>query len=190
MVEAIIDFCRENGVYGLMLLAFADSFVSPIMPDIIMVPLCLAEPDKAIFYSFLATISSVAGGFIGYSLGARLGPVCIVRFIPPHHWETIRNLVEKHGAWAVFWGAIMPIPYKFVSISAGVLGLNRNLFLIVTIIGRSKRFLLEGILLYYFGVPLAKTWEQYNEYGIWIVGGVIIATILGYKLFRVPKSQQ
>lgn len=190
MIEQIIQFCQQHGLLGLMLLAFTDSFISPIMPDIIMVPLCLANPDKAIFYSGMATLASVAGGFIGFSAGSKLGPAVIERFVPRKHWEHIRNLVEKHGGWAIFWGAIAPIPYKFVSISAGVLGVNMRLFLIVTILGRAKRFLLEGILIYYFGPPLIAIWEEYSDYAIWIAGGVVILTILGTRLLHyLPKCK-
>lgn len=185
-MDSLIAYCRELGVYGLMLLAFTDSFISPIMPDLLMIPLCLGQRDKAILFSLAATLASTVGGFVGYSLGAGLGPVCVVRFVPQEQWAKIKILVERHGAWAVFWGALMPIPYKFIAISAGVLKLNRTLFLLITLIGRAKRFLLEGILLYYFGAPLAAVWEKYNEYSLPLA---ILAAILSFycvKKCRIP----
>lgn len=188
MFDAIIDFARENGVYGLMLLAFTESFISPILPDILMVPLCLAEPQNAIYYSGMTTLASIVGGFVGYSMGARLGPVCVNRVVPQHHWERIRSLAERHGAWTVFWGALMPIPYKFVSISAGVLGLNRNLFLLITVLGRSKRFLLEGILLYYYGAAILEVWARYEHYGVWLVAAGVVAAAV-YLLVRRRRRQ-
>lgn len=191
MFEAFIEFCREIGIYGLMLLAFTESFISPILPDILMIPLCLAEPQNAIYYAGVTTLSSVVGGFVGYGMGARLGPVCVNRFVPAEHWERIRGLAEKHGAWTVFWGALMPIPYKFVSISAGVLGLNRKLFLLITVLGRSKRFLLIGVMLHYYGGTILEVWARYEHYAVWIaaaMAALLVAVYLVRRRRRQPEG--
>ncbi|WP_169313128.1 YqaA family protein [Acetonema longum] len=185
MLEYLLTFCRENGVWGLFILAFADSFISPVMPDILMIPLCIANPSGAVYYGLVATAASVMGGFIGYLIGHKLGPLCITKYIPEQHWTRIQNLIEKHGAWAVFWGAIAPIPYKFVSISAGVLNLNLRLFLFVTLLGRSKRFLLEGILIYFFGPALVETAQRYLDGNLILTGGLIMTIVISYYSFKL-----
>ena len=177
-----------------MILAFVESFISPILPDVLLIPMCLANPSMAIYYAGATTLASVVGGFIGYSIGAWLGPVAVNRFIPKRHWDRIKNLAEKHGGWAVFWGAIAPIPYKFVSISAGVLGLNRRLFLLITILGRSKRFLLIGILLYYVGPSVLDYWAELDDYRVWIIVGVVVVSLVIMKVCfswkKAPEGEE
>jgi len=184
LFDTIVQFCLQNGVYGLVFLAFTEAFVSPILPDVVMLPLCLANPGLAIYYGAVTTAASVAGGLIGYGVGSKLGPICVKRYIPEKHWQRIHNLAEKHGGWTIFWGAIAPIPFKFVSISAGVLRLNFKLFIFISIIGRSKRFLLEAVLLYYLGPSLIEMWERLDEYGLWAAGAAIILALVVMKIRR------
>lgn len=140
-----------EGQIGLFLLAFTDAFISPILPEVILLPLCLANRELAIYYAGVAWVASVLGSLIGYSIGYKLGPVCVVKFVPEKHWLRIKDLVDKYGAWALLWGALAPLPYKVISITAGVLTVNIRVFILITIIGRAKRFMIEGILIYYLG---------------------------------------
>lgn len=147
MTETIFS----EGLIGLFLLAFTDSFISPIVPEVILLPLCLANREMAIYYAGVAWIASILGSVIGYSIGYRLGPVCVTRFVPEKHWVRIKELVDTYGAWALLWGALAPLPYKVISITAGVLAIDFKVFILVTMIGRAKRFMIEGILIYYLG---------------------------------------
>lgn len=140
-----------EGLIGLFLVAFTDSFISPVIPEVILLPLCLATRELAIYYAMIAWIASILGSFLGYFIGYKTGPICVNRLIPEKHWLRIKDLVAKYGAWALFWGAIAPLPYKVLAISAGVLSIDIRVFTLVTIIGRFKRFMLEGILIYYLG---------------------------------------
>jgi undecaprenyl-diphosphatase len=140
-----------EGTVGLFLLAFTDSFISPVVPEVALLPLCLANRELAVYYAMVAWIASILGSFIGYFIGYKIGPLCVTRFVPEKHWLRMKNLVEQYGAWALFWGAIAPLPYKVLSISAGVLTIDIKIFILVTIIGRFKRFMIEGILIYYLG---------------------------------------
>jgi Predicted membrane protein len=149
-----------ESIAGLFLLAFTDSFISPILPEVVFLPLCLANRELAIYYALIAWVASILGSFIGYGIGRKLGAACVTRFVPEKHWQRLKELVDKHGAWALLWGALAPLPYKVISISAGVLNINLRIFTLVTIIGRFKRFMLEGILIYYLGsaaIELGRT---------------------------------
>ena len=86
------------------------------------------------------------------------------------------RLVEKHGKWALFWGALAPIPYKFVSISAGVLNIDMKTFVIITIIGRLKRYLIEGMLVYYFGGAVIELGKKIFAHSpLLILSGILLA---------------
>lgn len=147
----MVEDVSAEGLIGLFLLAFTDAFISPILPEVILLPLCLANRELAVYYAGVAWLASILGSLIGYSIGNKLGPVCIVRFVPEKQWLRIKNLVDTYGAWALLWGALAPLPYKVISITAGVLNVSIRVFVLVTVIGRAKRFMIEGILIYYLG---------------------------------------
>jgi len=158
-MDTIIQMLLNYGTLGLALAAFTESFLSPILPDVLLVPLALAAPQKAIYYGLVATGASIVGGCFGYALGHKFGPPALKRFVASCYLERIHRLIEKHGAWAIFLGALAPIPYKFISITAGALRVPLPVFLAASLFGRAKRFLLEGILIYYYG-PQALSFVQ------------------------------
>jgi len=173
-----------EGLLGLFLLAFTDSFISPILPEVVLLPLSLATPSLALYYAAVAWIASILGSFIGYFIGYKLGPICITRFVPEKHWLRIKDLVDKYGAWAIFWGAIAPLPYKVISISAGVLNINIRIFTLVTIIGRGKRFMIEGILIYYLGERAVELGQSILTYKPLLLLTTLIIIFGAYHLTK------
>lgn len=187
-MEPIILFFQNYGVVGLFFVSFIESFISPILPDLLLIPMALSAPEQAIYYSLIATVASVLGGIIGYFIGNRLGLPVLQKYAPAKHIDTIHNWLEKYGGWAIFFAAMAPIPYKFVSISAGVFRVNMVVFLFASIIGRGKRFLLEGILIFYYGPQAIELIKRYsNNFIIGFIGVVIIAGIV-IKVMRMKKN--
>lgn len=139
-MEQIIGFFETYGVWGLFLLSFLESFISPILPDLMLIPMVLAAPDNALYYSGVVTGASVIGGFIGYGIGSRFGPLALEKLVPARHTDKIKGWFERYGGWAIFLAAMAPIPYKFVSISAGTFKTNLLVFTIASILGRGKDF--------------------------------------------------
>lgn len=185
MFDHILEIIKSFGEWGMAFLAFSDAFFSPIVPDILLIPMCLAAPERAIFLTGLATLASVLGACIGYGIGHRFGPFAQAKLIPPKHMRTIQELMDKHGGWAVFWGAMAPIPYKFVAISSGILNINFRLFLLATILGRAKRFLLMGIAVYYVGPHAIKLMEKYT-----LPGAIALAVLLGLAGYWYIRRQR
>lgn len=186
-MEQIILFFQNYGAVGLFIVSFIESFISPILPDLILIPMALAVPEQAIYYSVIATSASVLGGIVGYFIGNRLGLPVLQKYAPAKHVETIHNWLEKYGGWAIFIAAMAPIPYKFVSISAGVFRVNIVVFLIASVFGRGKRFLVEGILIFYYGpkaVELIKTYS--NNFIIAFAVVAVIAVIAIVVMRRKP----
>ena len=185
-MDQFIQFFQYYGTAGLFFVSFIESFISPILPDLILIPMALSAPEKAIYYALIATLASVLGGIIGYFIGKRLGLPVLQKYASAKHVETIHNWLEKYGGWAIFFAAMAPIPFKFVSISAGVFRVNMIVFLLAAIIGRGKRFLLEGILIFYYGpkaVELIKTYS--NNF---IIGFVAII-VIGVVAIRVMRKK-
>lgn len=189
-MEQVVHFFQHYGVAGLLLVSFLESFCSPVLPDLLLVPLAVANPQKAIYYSLLVTLASVLGGVIGYWLGKKLGIPLAKKIIPERYIKVINGWLEKYGGWAIFLFALAPIPYKFVSISAGVFKINMTTFIIASILGRAKRFLLIGILIYYHGPKAVEAWQNGLDSSlIWLIVGLIVIAVLlvAYKRFFLQK---
>lgn len=180
-MEFIIQYLNNYGTIGLFVIALAESVFSPILPDLLLIPMAIANPQSAVYYGLVATIASVLGGLIGYTVGKVWGLPVIKRFIPLHYIEQMRLLADKHGAWAVYIGALLPIPYKVITLTAGMFHIRLPVFILASVIGRAKRFLLEGVLIYYFGPKAIAMLENISFLGT--VALVMFACVVGGFLF-------
>ncbi|HMM19375.1 MAG TPA: VTT domain-containing protein [Selenomonadales bacterium] len=186
-MEEIISILIGWGLAGLVLAAFTESFCSPILPDILLIPLAMAQPEQAIFYGCVATVASVIGGFVGYGIGNKIGLPAAKKMIPAKYEAKIRDFAENNAKWAIFLAAMSPIPYKFVSITAGALKINLSLFVGLSLLGRAKRFLLEGILIYYYGPKAEYIFTQHTDTIMAVSVIAIVLVVAGAYLFKRLK---
>lgn len=189
-MEEIISILIGWGLIGLAIAAFTESFCSPILPDLLLIPLAMANPENAIYYGCVATITSVLGGFIGYGIGNKVGLPAAKKMIPAKYEERIQKVAEKNAKWGIFLAAISPIPYKFVSITAGALKIKFPVFVGASILGRAKRFLLEGILIFYFGAKAEQIFTHYTGEILIISLAVVGAIATGVYFVRRFKDQK
>ncbi|MDF2569101.1 MAG: associated Golgi protein [Sporomusa sp.] len=187
-MEAIVDILLEWGLTGLLIAAFTESFISPVLPDLLLIPLALTNPQNAIYYGLAATVVSVFGGMIGYMLGLKIGLPAARKFIPDRYIDKIYCTVKDNALWAVFLASLSPIPYKFVSITAGALKINMPLFLLISFLGRGKRFLLEGVLIYYFGPQAVEMFTQHKD--DLLIISVIVITVVGLIAYSIKRSKK
>lgn len=187
-MEALTEVLLEWGLTGLLIAAFTESFISPVLPDLLLIPLALAAPEYAIHYGLAATIVSVLGGIIGYMIGLKIGLPAARKFIPDKYMDKIHNTVKENALWAVFLASLSPIPYKFVSITAGALRINMTMFLVISFLGRGKRFLLEGILIYYFGPQAVEMFTLHKD--DMLLASLIIIAAVGVIAYVVKKSKK
>ena len=185
MMDIVLQWAQSLGVGGLILVSVIESIFSPILPDFILIPLALAKPEKAIYYAIIATLASVFGGIFGYGIGQKIGASAVQRFVPAKYITRMEALFEKYGGWAIFIGAISPIPYKFISITAGTFGVNKPVFLVSSLLGRAKRFLLEGLLIYYYGPRALGIFQQYDQHILFIP--LIAIFLIGAIMYTVKQ---
>lgn len=187
-MEAIISILVGWGMVGLAIAAFTESFCSPILPDLLLIPLALAQPEHAIYYGCVATVASVIGGFLGYGIGNKIGLPAAKKMIPAKYEEKIRTVAEENAKWAIFLAALSPIPYKFVSITAGALQISLPVFVVISFIGRAKRFLLESILLYYYGPKAEHIFTQHTDEVLLITIGIVgLIAVVVYVIKRFKR---
>lgn len=142
---------------ALAAVAFAEGVFFPIPPDVLLMPVVLADRSKALRYALLTTVCSILGGCTGYGVGYFLQPV--------GKWilSITGGSYESFEAWYAQWGALLiavPIPYKLTAIASGMAQLNLATFLAVSLLVRGLRFSSEALLLKIYGEPIRAFVEK------------------------------
>lgn len=142
---------EKHGVWGLAAATFLDSFISPIPPEVVFIPLCLIAPEKAFLFAGLTTAISVIGAIVGYMLGLKGGRPLLYRLFPVSKINKAENLIKKYGVVAVLLASFTPIPYKLITVSSGVFALSLKELIIWSTLGRGARFFLESAFIVLLG---------------------------------------
>jgi len=170
----------------LSLLSFLESFILPFPPpDVMLAPMSLARPRKALRYASITLLASLAGGVVGYLIGVfgyELARPWIVEWGYMPAFEKAMDWFGEWGFWAVLAAGFSPIPYKIFTITAGVLQLAFLPFMLASLIGRGARFFMVALLLARFGPALESRLLRYIEYIGWGLVAVIAAVMAWYSL--------
>jgi membrane protein YqaA with SNARE-associated domain len=164
---------------ALGLVSFAESSFFPIPPDLLLVPMVLADRSRARLLAFWCTVCSVLGGLVGYAIGAllydTLGHWLISAYGYGDSFETFRAAYAQWGAWIILIKGMTPIPYKIVTIASGFAGYNLPTFIVLSIITRGSRFFLEAELLRIYGEPI----REFIERRLTLVTSGFLAVVVG-----------
>jgi len=163
----------------LALVSFIESSFFPIPPDVMLIPMVLSRREQAWWYATIATVSSVLGGLLGYAIGYYFYDTIglpILRFYGREHaLDAFIEFVHTHGVPAVIIKGATPIPFKVVTIAAGVAKMNLPAFIGASIIARAMRFYLVAGLLYFFGEPI----RDFIERRLALVTTVFVVVLVG-----------
>jgi len=154
--KKIINLSKKNyALPFLLLVAFIESFIFPIPPDIFLILLILAQRYNAFYIAFLCTIFSVLGGILGFFIGIlffdTLGKDILDYYNLNEKFSIFSDLYKRFGTWIVIAGGFTPIPYKVITIFSGLIKMNFLEFLIASFFSRGARFFLIATLLYFYG---------------------------------------
>lgn len=157
------------GTLGLCLNSFIESFFLVPPPDFLLIAMDLKNPEFALYYALLCTIASAFGGVIGYAIGKWFGRPAFDWIFSglqkkgnnkaKEYFDKVEVLYNKYGAWAVFFAAFTPIPYKVFTIASGILKMNFPGFMIASFIGRGMRFFIVSVVLMLFGEKIKDNIE-------------------------------
>lgn len=149
---------KDHAMLFLFLVAFAESSFFPITPDVMIIPMVLATPQKAWRIAGLATFASVIGGYFGYIIGSCFFDLIAKPLLEMYNaldqFKEFENYYHLYGAWIVFGAGITPFPYKIITIASGVVHLDLFIFTIASILARGIRFFLVAWLLKKYGAPM------------------------------------
>ena len=192
MLRRIYDWCIDaaDKPYALWVLgavAFAESSFFPIPPDIVLLPMSVAQPKRAWLFAGVCTAASVLGGVLGYAIGALLYDSVGHWLISLYHLgdsvEAFRASYAKWGAMVILVKGVTPIPYKLVTITSGFAGYNIWLFILLSIITRGGRFFAAAILFNRYGDWIRARVEEHLGLAVAILAAVLVAGfIIAFKL--------
>ena len=172
------------GVPALFLLAFAESSFFPIPPDPLLIALCLGAATHSLRFAAIATAASVAGGIIGYGIGAgawHLAEPWFFDYVPgvsQEAFDGVRALYDRWDFWAIFLAGLTPIPYKVFTLSAGVFAINFPVVLAASVLSRGLRFFVLAGLIFKFGKPIEAFIDRYFNLLVTVFGVLLIAGFL------------
>ena len=169
MIRALYDWTirmadHPRALWVLAVVAFVESSVFPIPPDVLMIPMILARRERAWLIAAVAMIASVVGGLMGYAIGAlafeQLGQPILESLGKADAMGEFNERFNDFGFWAVLTAGITPFPYKVITIMSGWTGMPLSTFIITSIIARGLRFFLVAGLLWKFGSPIRDFIEK------------------------------
>jgi membrane protein YqaA with SNARE-associated domain len=192
MLRRLYDWCiaaadKPYAAWLMGIVSFVESSFFPVPPDAMLIPMSLARPDRAWFYATICTLSSVAGGVLGYFIGAVLydsvGLWVIRLYGMGAKIEAFRDAYAQWGSWIILFKGLTPIPYKLVTIASGFAGYSFVMFVLLSLVARGMRFYAVAFLLNRYGAQARAIIEE--RLGFWVsvsaaalVGGIIVAVYL------------
>jgi len=177
----VYDWCiaaadKPYALWLMGLVSFVESSFFPVPPDVMLIPMSLARPQRAWTYATLCTITSVAGGVLGYAIGALLydsiGHWLISLYGLGDKVEAFREGYARWGSLIILVKGVTPIPYKLVTITSGFAGYNLGLFVAFSLVARGTRFYLVAFLLSRYGDTAREIIER--RLGFWFSLSVVV----------------
>lgn len=140
---------HPHALWILCFISFIEASVFPIPPYALLVPMCAAAPAKAIRIALIASAASVAGGLVGYGIGymaADLANEMVNRWGYAQVFANTKEFVAQWGALSILLSTLTPMPYKVMTITAGLFSMNLPLFIASSMLARSLRFVFAAVV--------------------------------------------
>lgn len=175
---------HRHATKALAAVSFAESSFFPIPPDVMLAPMVVQKPERAYFYATVCTIASVLGGLLGYAIGHFLEPVgmwLLAVMGKADTFEASKALFQQHGAWVILIKGLTPIPYKLITIAAGIFAFNLPLFIVLSVITRAGRFFLVAFVVKTFGPAVLEVVERRLALWTFIFVAVLVGAIVAVR---------
>jgi membrane protein YqaA with SNARE-associated domain len=175
----------EHAPQALFWVSFIESSFFPIPPDVMLIPMVIANRLKAWWYASVATIGSVVGGAFGYAIGyfffEQIGQPILEFYGKAEGFAEFQNWFNEWGVWILIIKGMTPFPYKVLTITAGVTHMPFLEFMAASVVARAMRFYLVAGLLYFFGEPI----REFIEKRLTLVTTVfVVLLVLGFVAIK------
>jgi membrane protein YqaA with SNARE-associated domain len=184
LLRRMYDWCiaaahKPHAMWTMGAISFTESSFFPVPPDVMLIPMALARPERAYVMAAWCTVTSVAGGIVGYAIGYLLydsvGAWLMQLYGYTEKVEVFRAAYAQWGAWIILLKGLTPIPYKIVTITSGFAGYNFLLFVVFSMIARAGRFFVLAFLLHRYGEQARHIIEK--RLGLWVTLGAAVVVI-------------
>ncbi len=165
-------------------LSFIESSFFPVPPDVMLAPMSMAQPRRAWWFALLTTLTSVAGGLLGYAIGHFALDALLPWLQNSHYWPAYQasmDWFERWGVWAVFIAGFSPIPYKVFTIAAGAMAMALLPFTLASLIGRGARFFLVAGLMAWGGERMEAALHRTID---WLGWGTVALVAVAVVVLR------
>ena len=183
-INHLIEKARYNAAKPLAdkilgFISLMESIIFPIPVDLFLAGLTFVVPKKALKFALYCTIGSVIGGVIGWMLGYFVGPsveyiLLNIPWFTEAKFNAVKSAYNENGMLIIFLGAFTPLPYKIITITSGMAGINIIGFIFMSIVGRGIRFFIVAYLTKFFGKPALLFIQKHLLISSTILGMVII----------------
>jgi membrane protein YqaA with SNARE-associated domain len=156
---------HRRASWALAGVSFAESSVFPIPPDVLLLPMVLADRAAAFRLALICTLASLAGACLGYAIGFwgydLIGKPIVAFYHAESAMQTFAQTYNQWGAWVVLAAAVSFLPFKVATIASGITGLGILPFLLASLAGRALRFYAVAWLAYAYGPTIRDFIERY-----------------------------
>ena len=183
-INLLVEKAKQNAAKSIAdkiigFISLIESVIFPIPVDPFLAGLTLAAPRKAFKFAFFCTIGSVIGGVVGWLLGYFIGPsieniLLNIPWFTEEKFMSVKSAYNENGMLIIFLGAFTPLPYKIITITSGMAGINIIGFVLMSLLGRSIRFFMVAYLTKYFGMPALLFLQRHFLLSSSILGIAII----------------
>ncbi len=166
-------------------MSFAESSFFPIPPDVMLMPMSLATPQKAFYFAWLTTLFSVLGGVLGYAIGYWAMDILMPMIESMGYAEKIQRgeqFFAEYGVWIILMAGFSPVPYKLFTITAGASSMALLPFILASIIGRGARFFLVAGIMKWGGAKMEEGIRKWVDWLGWAFV-LLVAAYIGYKVY-------
>jgi membrane protein YqaA with SNARE-associated domain len=169
MIRKLYDWtmslaARPKALHALGAVSFAESSFFPVPPDVLLIPMVLARPERAYTIAMVCTVASVLGGILGYAIGyflfTTVGQAVFDFYGMPDAPAQFTAWYREWGLWLILAKGLTPIPYKIVTIMSGAASFDFAVFVAASVITRGLRFFIVAGLLRQFGEPIREFIER------------------------------
>lgn len=165
----------------LFAISFMESSFFPIPPHPLLGLMCLAKPQRALWFGFVCTAASVLGGLFGYAIGyflyASVGAWLLSALGLTDSFPVAACYLREYGAEIILIKGATPIPFKLITITAGFIALPLFTFIWASAVSRALQFMAVGFLFWKFGAPIKLFIEKYLA---WVSAGFLVLVASGF----------
>lgn len=188
LFERAIQWAKHpRAPWLLTLLSFIEAIFFPVPPELMLVPMCLAQPRRGFYFAGLSLLGSILGMFVGYAIGyfaIDLAMPFIEKAGYGGEFESIKQQAADNGFWLLLIAGFTPVPFKIFTLASGAVGMPLLPFFLGATIGRGKRVFLVALAIRLGGEKAEAALRRHIE----PVGWIALVALVGMVAWMVMRS--